>query len=87
MTLIGPNRVVSIWARNSAGADLLEEPGVEVGGVVHQHIDPAEPVDRGLHRGPGVGGVGDVQGHRQQIVVLPDRGATCSGLRPVATTA
>jgi len=28
---------------------LLEESGVEVPGVVHQDVDPAEAIDRGPH--------------------------------------
>ena len=34
-------------------AELLEEPGVEVAGVVDQHVDPAEPVDGRLDGGLG----------------------------------
>ena len=51
------------------GGDLLEEPGVEVAGVVDQHVDAAEPFDGGLHGRLGVGGVGDVELDDQQVVV------------------
>ncbi len=73
VTLIGPNRVVSICARNSSGRDLLEEPGVEVAGVVDQHVEAAEPVDRRLDGRLGIGGVGDVELHGQQVIVRSDR--------------
>ena len=48
VTFIGPNKLVSIWARTCAGLMLLEVAGVEVAGVVDQHIDATEPVDRGV---------------------------------------
>jgi hypothetical protein len=67
---MGPNRVVSTWARKSLGGDLLEEPGVEVAGVVDQHVDAAEPFHGRLHGRLGVGGVGDVELDRQQVLVL-----------------
>ena len=44
VTLTGPNRVVSICGPELLRAELLEEPGVEVPGVVDQHVDPTEPV-------------------------------------------
>src|SRR5215218_9718492 len=43
------------------GADLLEEPGVEVAGVVDQHVDASEPFHASLHGRLGVGAVGDVE--------------------------
>jgi hypothetical protein len=51
------------------GADLLEEPSVEVTGVVDQHIDAAEPLHGSLHGRLGVGGVGDVELDGQQVGV------------------
>jgi hypothetical protein len=45
VTLSVPNRFVSSWARKSRGRELLEEAGVEVAGVVDEHVDPAEPLD------------------------------------------
>jgi hypothetical protein len=51
------------------GADLLEEPGVEVAGVVDQHIDPAEALHCGRDGRLGVGGVGDVELDDQEVVV------------------
>ena len=74
MTFRGPNRLVSTWARKSVRGDLLEEAGVEVAGVVDQHVDPAEPLDGGVHGGLCAGGIGDVQGDGQQVVVRTDRG-------------
>ena len=52
------------------GADLLEEPGVEVAGVVDQHVDAAEPSTAACDGRLGVGGVGDVELDGQQVVVL-----------------
>ena len=70
------------------GGDLLEEPGVEAAGVVDQHVDASEPLDRGGDRGVGVRGVGDVELHRRAGSSWSPRAAvTASGLRAVATTA
>ena len=80
VTFSGPNRLVSIWARKSSGADLLEEAGVEVAGVVDQHVDPAEPLDGGVDGGLRAGGVGDVERDGQQVVVRTDRGADPLGV-------
>jgi hypothetical protein len=33
---------------------LLEVAGIEAGCIVDQHVDAAEPVDRGLHRCVGM---------------------------------
>ena len=55
------------------GGDLLEEPGVEVAGVVDEHVDAAEPLDGGLHGRLGVLGAGDVELDDEQVVGLADR--------------
>ena len=47
--------------------NLLEVARVEAGGVVDQHIDPAEAFDSCLYRGVGVGETRHVQLDRQQI--------------------
>ena len=47
---------------------LLEVAAVEVRGVVDQHIDASEPLDRRLNGGLGLGRDGDVQPHDQQVV-------------------
>ena len=52
------------------GAELLEEPGVEVAGVVDEHVDAAEPVDGRLDGRFGGGGVGDVERNGQEVLVL-----------------
>ena len=49
--------------------DLLEEPGVEVAGVVDQHVDGSEPFHGSRDGRLGVGGVGDVELDDQQVVV------------------
>ena len=46
---------------------LLEVAGVEAGGVVDQHVDPAEAIDGRLHRRVSVGWARHVQLDRQQI--------------------
>ena len=61
-------------------AQLLEEAGVEVARVVNQHVDPAEPVDRSRHSRLGVGGIGDIQLDRQQVVLLSDRSTDLPGV-------
>ena len=50
VTFIGPIRFVAICALDLLRRQLLEEAGKEVAGVVDQHVDAAEAVDRGLHR-------------------------------------
>ena len=50
-------------------ADLLEVAGVEVAGVVDEHVDPTEPVDGSPDGRLGRGSIGDVEIDRQQIVV------------------
>jgi Kef-type K+ transport system membrane component KefB len=62
------------------GADLLEEPGVEVAGVVDQHVDAAEPFDGSRDGRLGVGGVGDVELDGQEVVVRAERGADPLGV-------
>src|SRR5207245_6644209 len=51
-------------------ADLLEEAGDEVPGVVHEHIDAAEPLHGSLRGGLSVGGVCDVELDDEQVVGL-----------------
>src|SRR6266568_6443149 len=68
VTFNGPNRVVSICARKSSGLYLLEEPGVEVAGIVDEHVDTAEALDGGLDGGLGVRATGDVELDDEQIV-------------------
>jgi hypothetical protein len=61
-------------------AQLLEEAGVEVARVVDQRVDPAEPVDRSPHGRSRVGGIGDVQLDRQEVVMFPDGRADLLGV-------
>ena len=68
------------------GADVLEVAGVEVAGVVDEHVDAAEPLDGGLRRPLGCGRVGDVEGDGEQVLVRADGLLTRSASRPVATT-
>jgi hypothetical protein len=51
-------------------ADLLEKPGVEIAGIVDQHVDPPEPVDGCLDGRLRVGGIGDVELDGQEVIVL-----------------
>lgn len=51
-------------------ADLLEEAGDEVPGVVHEHIDVAEPLHGSLRGGLSVGGVCHVELDDEQVVSL-----------------
>ncbi len=60
-------------------SDLLEEPGLEVSGVVYQHVDTAEPLDGGLDGCARGGGIGDVEVDDQQVVVLAQRGRDVVG--------
>ena len=60
--------------------DLLEEPSVEVAGVVDQHIDASEPLHGSLHGRLGVGGIGDVELDGQQILMGADGSADPFGV-------
>ena len=55
--------------------ELLEEPGVEIAGVVDQHVDPAEPVHGRLDGGLSAGGIGDVKSDDEEVVVCSEHGA------------
>src|SRR5439155_1417836 len=46
---------------------LLEVARVKGTGVVDQHVDAAEPVDRRPHRGLGIGAAGNVQPDNPQV--------------------
>jgi hypothetical protein len=67
-------------ARVRFGADLLEEPGVEVAGVVDEHVDASEPVDGSPDGRFGVGGVGDVEHDGQEVIVLAQGGGDGLGV-------
>ena len=62
------------------GADLFEVAGVEVAGVVHQHVDPPEPIDRRVDGRVDGGRVGDVELHREEVVVVAERGGDGVGV-------
>ena len=55
------------------GGEFLEEPGVEVAGVVDEDVDAAEPLDGGGHGRLGVLGTGDVELDDEQFVGLAER--------------
>ena len=82
VTFSGPNKVVSTCARKSCGADLLEEPGVEVAGVVDQHVDPPEPLHGRSGGRLGGGRVGDVELDGQQVLVLAQGRCDSAGVAP-----
>ena len=47
------------------GSDLLEEPSVEVPGVVDHHVEAAKPVDGVLDGDPSLYWIGHIQGQRK----------------------
>jgi hypothetical protein len=53
-------------------ADLLEEPGVEVTGVVDHHVYSAESLDGCLDGVLRIGGIGDVELDGQQVIGCAD---------------
>ena len=55
------------------GGELLEEPGVEVAGVVDEDVDAAEALDGGGDRRHGVFGTGDVELDDEQVVGVAER--------------
>ena len=69
------------------GADLLEEPGVEVASVIDEHVDASEPIDGSLDGRLGVGGVSNVELDDNSSSFWSKAAMTVSVLRPVATTA
>jgi hypothetical protein len=63
-------------------ADLPEEPGVEVPGVVDQDVDPPEPFHGRPDGRLGAGGVGNVELDGQQVVVLAQSRCDSAGVTP-----
>ena len=61
-------------------ADLFEVAGVEVAGVVHKHVDPPKPFDRCGDGGVDGSGVGDVERHGDQVVVVAEGGGDGVGV-------
>ena len=59
--------------RDLLRGQVLEVAAVEVGGVVDQHVDAPEPVDRGLDGGCGVCRAGDVEPQHKQVLGFSDR--------------
>ena len=80
VTLTGPNNVVSICERPVLRGHLLEEPGLEAAGVVHQDVEVPEPLHGCLHSGLRGGGIGDVKSHGEEVVVLPEASVTLSAV-------
>ena len=70
VTLSGPNRLVSIRARKMLRTDLFAEPGVEVAGVVDEHVDASESFHGNSDGRFGVSGFCDVELDGQQVLVL-----------------
>jgi hypothetical protein len=64
------------------GGDLLEEPGVEVPGVVDEDVDAAEPVERRPHASIRVRRIGDVELDGEEIVVPADCGGDLARIAP-----
>ena len=73
VTFTGPNRLVSTWALKSSVGSFLEEPGVEVTGVVDEDVDTAEALNGGGHRGLRVRLPCDVELDDQQVIRLRRR--------------
>ena len=87
LTLTTPSRLVSSWARKSAGVDVLDRRQVGVAGVVDHDVQPAEGRHRRLHRPLRRLRVGDVQRDREHPLPVPlHQVASCSGRRAVAAT-
>ena len=87
VTFIGPMRLDRQLAVQLLRRQLLEVAGVKAGGVVDEHVDAAEPVDRRSDRRLGVGAARDVQLDGQQVVRrVPTPSTRASVFRPVATT-
>jgi hypothetical protein len=68
----GPNEAHRQLALDLLGRQLLEEASLEAGGVVDQHVDAAEAVDRRLDRRLGVLRAGHVELDDEQLVGLAD---------------
>jgi hypothetical protein len=49
VTLTGPNKGGLDLRAERLGRHLLEEAGLEVAGMVDQHVEPAKPIDGGGH--------------------------------------
>lgn len=53
---------------------------MEAPGVVDQHVEASEPLDRGLHGGGCGLGVGHVEGNCEQVIVPTQRLADAVGV-------
>jgi AraC-like DNA-binding protein len=58
--------------RDLGGGQLLEEARLERARIVHEHVDAAEPLRRGLHRGLGLLRARDVERDGEQVVRRPE---------------
>jgi hypothetical protein len=67
-----PEQVCLDLRAEVVGRDLFEEPGVEVAGVVDEHIDLAEPIHRSLGGGLCIFDAGNVKFDDHQVVVFAD---------------
>src|SRR6266571_5794786 len=66
---------------------LLEVARIKGPGVVDQHVDATEPVDRLPHRGLSIGGAGNVQLDDLQVIQITDGLGHGVGVPTGATTA
>ena len=72
VTLTGPNRVVSIWARQSSGLISSKNPALKLPALFTSDVEATEPLHGCLDRGLGGCGVGDVESHGQEVLVLSE---------------
>ena len=79
LTFIGPKSSVDLVS-DLFGTEFLEEAGIEVAGIVHQDVDPAEFGDGGCDRSMGVLEAGDIELDCQQVVVVANRSRDLDGL-------
>jgi hypothetical protein len=73
VTFIGPTRFVVSDRSICSGVSSLEEAGIEVAGVVDQHVDAAEPLERRPHRRLRRRETRNVEPGDEQVASLADR--------------
>ena len=80
VTLTGPNRVVSICARNSSGVSSSKNPALKLPALLTStSIRPNRSTAR-LDGGLGAGGVGDVKSYDDEVVVCSEHGGDLLGV-------
>jgi hypothetical protein len=87
VTLTGPKKVVSIWARNSSGLSSSKKPALKLPALLTStSIRPNRSTAAAMAASPSAGSVTSSLTAKRSTC-SPIAAVTFSGFRPVATTA